>query len=208
MDLSEIIKQVLLVAGGASVVISGLAAVLGKIWVGRVLNREKATHEADLKQMQAQLDVTNQRLKAELDKGLHIHKVQFEKEFKIYEDLWSKLVELRKAALSLRPVFDRVDPKEPEGERKAKRLTRFGDAIADFIDVTDKNRPFYSEEVFRSMEKLWKLTHSEAVEYQHLDPYADTYWDKAQKNREAILSEIEACCEQIRQRIGSVRVSV
>lgn len=207
MDVSEIIKQVLLVAGGASFVISGLATILGKIWVGRILSREKAAHDAGLKKLQAQLEATNQLLKSELDKGLHIHKVQFEKEFKIYEELWSKLVELRKAALSLRPVFDRVDPDESESERKSKRLTRFGDAIADFIDVTDKNRPFYSEEVFRSMEMLWKLTHSEAVEYQHLDPYGDTYWDSAQKNRDAILSEIEACCKQIRQRIGSVRVS-
>ena len=196
MEWNEVIKEVLVIAGGASVVVSGLAVVLGKIWVGRIL-----------KKLQAQLDATNQSLKAELEKGLLVHKVQFEKEFKIYEELWSKLVELKKAALSLRPEFDMVDPKESEEERKAKRLTKFGDAIADFIDITDKNRPFYSEEVFRSMEKLWKLAHSEAIQYKHQDPYADSYWDKAYKNREAILGEIESCCEQIRQRIGSVRVS-
>lgn len=207
MEWSEVIKQVLAVAGGASVVVSGLAVVLGKIWVGRLLNKEKVAHEAQLKNMQAQLDATNQRLKAELEKGIHIHMVQFEKEFKIYEELWSKLVDLRKAVLSLRPAFDMVDPKEPEDQRKAKRLTKFGDAIAEFIDVTDKNRPFYSEEVFHSMEKLWKLTHSEAVDYKHLDPYTDSYWDKSQENREAILGEIEACCEKLRQRIGSVRVA-
>ena len=143
MEWSEVIKQVLAIAGGASVVVTGLAAILGKIWVGRVLNRENAAHERQLTNMQAQLDTTNERLKAKLEKGLHIHKVQFEKEFKIYEDLWSKLVELQKAALSLRPVSDMVDPKETEGERKTRRLTRFGDAIDEFIDVTDKNRPFY-----------------------------------------------------------------
>lgn len=156
MPLSEIIDQILGSAGGAAVVISGLAAVLGRIWVGRVLNRENAAHQAQLKNIQAQLDSTNQHLQSELDKGLHIHRVQFEKEFKIYEELWSKLVELRKAALSLRPLMDTVDPKETESQRKAKRLTRFGEAVGDFIDVADKNRPFYSEDVFQSMDNLWK----------------------------------------------------
>lgn len=207
MEWSEVIKQVLAVAGGTSVVVSGLAAVLGKIWVGQVLNRENAEHQRQLTNLQAQLDATNERLRAELEKGLHIHKVQFEKEFKIYEELWSKLVELRKASLSLRPAMDMVDTKETEGKRKTKRLTRFGNAIAEFIDVTDKNRPFYSEDVYQSMEKLWKLTHSEAIEYKHLNPHDDKYWDKAQKNREEILTEIEQCCKIIRGRIGSVRVS-
>lgn len=207
MEWNEVIKQVLTIAGGTSVVVSGFAIFLGRIWVGRVLNNENVAHEAKLKNIQAQLDATSQRLKTDLEKGLHIHKIQFEKEFKIYEKLWSKLVELRKAALSLRPEFDTVDPKEPEGERKAKRLTRFGDAIADFVDITDKNRPFYAEAVYQSMETLWKLTHSEAVEYKHLDPYADSYWDRAQKNREKILTEIEKCSEIIRQRVGAIRVS-
>ena len=180
MELSEIINQVLAIAGGTAVVVSGLAMVLGKIWVGRILNRENAAHEASLKDVQAQLDATNKHLQAELDKGIHIHKVQFEKEFQSYEELWSKLVELRKVALSLRPLMDTVDPKETEDQRKTKRLTRFGDAIGDFIDAANKNRPFYSEDVFQSMDKLWNLAHSEAIEYKYLNPHDDSYWDKAQ----------------------------
>ena len=207
MEWSEVIKQVLVIAGGTSVVISGLATILGKIWVGRILNREKAEHEKQLTNMQAQLDATNECLKAELERGLHIHRVQFEKEFRIYEELWSKLIELQKAVLSLRPVMDMINPEESEKERKTRRLTNFGRAIEEFTDVTDKNRPFYSEDVYKSMEKLRKLTYSEAVEYKHLDPHDDKYWDKAQQNGEAILTEIEQCCKIIRGHIGSIRVS-
>ena len=196
MAINEIINQVLVIAGGASVVVSGFAAVLGKSWVGRVLSRENATHDEQLKRLQAQLDATTERLKTDLEKGLQVHKVKFAKEFKIYGELWSKLIEVRKGALSLRPIMDTVDPKEPENERKARRLAQFGGAIADFIDITDKNRPFYSEDVFLEMEKLWGLTHSEAIEYKHLNQYDDSYWDKAQKNREEILYQIEQCCEK------------
>jgi len=207
MELSEVINQVLAIAGGTSVVIVSLAAFLGKLWIARVLGREKLKHDMKLQGIQAQLDATNQNLKAELDKGLHIHKVQFDKEFEIYEELWSKLIELRKAALSLRPELDYINPSESDEERKIKRLKRFVDSINEFTDLTDKNRPFYSEIVFESMNKLWKLAHSESVWYKRQDPYSNEYWETAQKNRDEILSEIEKCCEIIRQRIGSIRVS-
>ena len=185
----------------------GLAAFLGKIWLNRILNTERVKSDKILKEVQSGLDATNQRLKSELDKGLYIHKVQFEKEFQIYEELWAELVELRKATLTLRPAFDMVNPKESEEDRKRKRLIRFSDSIGAFIDVTDKNRPFYSEDVYESMGNLWKLAHSESVQYKHSDPYSDSYWEKAQENRDTILTEIDKCCEMIRQRIGEVRVA-
>jgi hypothetical protein len=200
MRLDEFINLVLSPVGGVSVFVTALGAILGKIWVGRVLNRQ-------VNQLQQKLDSTNSRLQAELDKGLHIHRIQFEKEFKIYEELWAKLIELRRATLSLRPVMDSIDPKETDSDRKTKRLTNFSDAVGGFIDVTDKNRPFYSEDVYRSMGNLWSLTHSEAIEYKHQNPHNDGYWEKAQKNRDEILAEIEKCCLKIRDRISSVKVS-
>jgi len=83
--LGEALK--LVVSGGVGAAIIGL---LGKLWVDRKLDREKANYEREL-----------ENLKAKLAQKHTIHKLQFEKEFSIYLELWKALVRLRDATTDL-----------------------------------------------------------------------------------------------------------
>lgn len=57
-------------------------------------------------------------VKHEYSKELYIHQVRYEKEFDILSDLSKKLIYLRDAALSLRPVADFKPPDVKEEEWK------------------------------------------------------------------------------------------
>lgn len=139
---AELVLEILKIAGGTAVIISGLGGFLGKLWVQRILATESTINAGKLQKLQSELDETKLKLQAELDRGLFVHKVQFEKEFKIYEELWSSLIKLRSATLGLRPMMDYIDPNEPEKERKQNRLNRFSEAAISFADIAEKKSPF------------------------------------------------------------------
>lgn len=202
-----ILSETITAAGGVAAVISGLVAVLGKIWVGRILERERADTDSELQKLTSSLEATNRAFQLELDKGLHVHKIQFEKEFAVYELIWSKLDDVKSAALALRPTLDYVDPKESDEDRKKRRLEKFSSAVAAFGDQVNKSRPFYAQSVYVIIEEIWKLAHKEASEYKNRDPYSDGYWERATKNQDTILAAIDKCCNTIRERIRDVRVA-
>lgn len=202
-----IFSEILKAAGGVAVVISGFAAVLGKIWVGRILERERKKTESELKTLAASLEATNRALQIELDKGLHVHKIQFEKEFAVYELIWEKLDDVKSATLSLRPMLDYVDATESEESRKKRRLERFSNAVNAFSEQVNKNRPFYAESVYLAIEEIWNLTNKEAIDYKHCTPHSNGYWERAIKNQDTILAGINNCCNAIRERIHDVRVA-
>lgn len=61
------LKELITVLGGFTVILGALFTILGRIWVLRIIEREKHS-------LQRQLDETNRKLQAELDRDLHISK--------------------------------------------------------------------------------------------------------------------------------------
>jgi hypothetical protein len=161
-----------------------------------------------LERFKADLAETNAKLKAALDSSVHVSKAQFDKEFSIYQIIWDLLVDLRARTLSLRPVMDHVDPKEPEEERMQRRLKSFGEAFFAFRDAMEKNRPFYAHMVYESLCQIFDLCHIESIEYQYKEPgWSKDYWEKSRENNQKIISAIDSCCELIRERISSLFVA-
>jgi hypothetical protein len=190
MDTFAIFLSIL---GGGSAVVNGLLAYLGKL---------------RLERYKSELEATNKRLSLLMDKELHISKTQFDKEFTIYQDVWSKLVVLKAATISLRPELDIVDRKESDEDRKKRRLGLFSDALIAFQGSMEMNRPFFAESVYAKMTEIMRVCHLEGMQYSRQNDFRDLKsWDKAEKNRDAIIDGIENCCTMIRNRIHSVEVS-
>ncbi len=141
-------------------------------------------------------------VKSQYASQLHISQVRYEKEFEILSDLAEKLVELRDAALSLRPATDYFSPNETEDERKQKRLTRFQEAMRALYLVAERRRPFYPEELYKVLNEFSQASWSEAVGYRlgrmDVDP---KYWEVAEKNAQAISSLANKALDAIRERI-------
>src|SRR5712691_7256027 len=97
--LLELAAAILVSLGGGAAIIIACASWLGKVWANRILESDRRRYAEEL-----------ERLRGELSKTSHVHRVQFEAEFRVLSDVWAKLSALRSAMSSLRPTMDVVDP--------------------------------------------------------------------------------------------------
>jgi hypothetical protein len=100
--------SILTALGGYAVVVAALFAFVSKLWLSRIVDRERSS-------LQRQLDETNRRLQSELDRDLHVGKTQFDMELSHYTSIWACLVDLRAATLAIRAngvrfIFRAVPP--------------------------------------------------------------------------------------------------
>ena len=147
-----------------------------------------------------------EKLKRENEKENLIHRIQFEKEFAIYNDLWGKLVDLRNMTVSLRPQLEFAELGQTEEERIQERLRKLYDAWNACVISFDTNKPFYPKEVYDQIEKAIRISEREAIEYRHGDSKDKEYWESAEKNIKEIVGSMDKACEIIRQRIGLIRI--
>ncbi|WP_372177739.1 hypothetical protein ACCQ23_00660 [Xanthomonas axonopodis pv. phyllanthi] len=192
-------QEVILALGGYTVVLGGLFAFLGRVWLLRIVEKEKF-------ELQRQLDETNRKLQAELDRDLHVSKTQFDAEFANYKSIWACLVDFRASTLQLRPMLDFIDPNESKEDRLKRRLTTFQSNFNTLRDQVEKNKPFYAQSVYDKLSEVIRQCHSEAIDAEYQERPSREYWKEADKNRKEIASAIDETCESIRTRVSSVRV--
>ena len=168
-----------------SALVSGVILLFGRFWVEKKLSEQNAS----------------------LDKSKHVHRVQFEKEFQIYQEIWALLVELKHSTESLRPMFDQHNPNEDKETRKRKRLQQFGESYNNFLKSYLNNQPFYAQDVFDCLSKIKTTARHEAIDYELLEQKDKEYWEQSKKNSDEIYQLINECVELIRQRVNSLDVS-
>lgn len=235
IDLIQMIQAVIQSVALGAVVVVPLAAWLGKVWAARILEADRLRYGTELESLKAQLksradrDLEQdkqafqselERLKVELLRTLEssraestkhvlVHRLQFEKEFSVYTELWAGLVELRRATLALRPVMDRYDPQEPEEVRKQRRMEPFVAAFNFLLNVNDKHRPFIADRVFRICDDLLGLARRESIDYVELSAKEEQrrYWKDSEQNAKELVQKIDAICDAIRERIGNMTVA-
>jgi len=118
-------------------VLNLIALIILSLWGRAWVNNQKAKLEKDI-----------EKLKASYSKELFIHKLQFEKEFTIYDYLWMKVAHFRRAAenyFDIMPVF----PKE-----KSEFFDPFVKEIKDVYETITIREPFLAEEVYEKTKKL------------------------------------------------------
>jgi len=234
-DLAKLVRDLAQSAALGAVVVVPLAGWLGKVWAARILEKDRLRYGSELEALKTQFKLRADRelegdkqafqselekLKAELLRALEhtrtestkhvlVHRLQFEKEFTVYTELWAALVELRRATLALRPVMDRYDPNEPEAERKERRMTPFVDAYNALLNINDKHEPFIAERIHRICNDLLGLARGESLSYIELSAKDDSrrYWKESEQNAKALVEKINAICGAIRDRIGNMTVT-
>lgn len=144
-------------------------------------------------------------IKAATGAQLYIHQVRYQNEFKILQDLAEKIVDLKNATLALRPAIDSYDLKEPEEDRKRKRLKPFYEALEAFYKLYEPRKPFYPEKIYDSLAKLNLVMRKEAIEYAHTSDQERNvdrqYWQKADQNAAKISELTDEIMNLVRERI-------
>jgi hypothetical protein len=147
-----------------------------------------------------------EELKHENERTNLIHRVQFEKEFNIYNDLWGKLIDLRNITGDLRPEMGYYDTSKTAEEIAREKLVRINEAFQACVISFDKNKPFYPKEVYDEIEKVLRLSKREATQFQYGDSRKEEYWEEAKKNIQEIIKSMDNACDIIRTRIGLIRI--
>jgi hypothetical protein len=159
---------------------------------------------ASIERVRSQHAAELERVRSDLNRALNVHKLQYETELRTYEQIWIDLVDVQRAALSLRPIVDTLPQDESEKQRVIqKRLETFGEAFNRFVARVHSRRPFYPPEVFAELNELLRLAHGEAIDVQWGDKHDAGYWKDAKRNAEAISAQVDKVCEAVRRRLGS-----
>ena len=146
-----------------------------------------------------------EHVRADLSSRTHYGKVRYERELKVFEEVWPKLCDLREAVLSLRPVMDSL----PGPERQRSRARRTGcQRVAETYKALDKtvqhSRPFYPlPTIWEELRKLLDMCYAEFFHFgssDMKDGFKD-YWEKAMANSRAINEQVDRTCEAIRSRL-------
>ena len=174
-------------------------------WVTLLLTVLSAAIPFWLKRIEKKNRAALDKLKSRLDRRLHVHKLQFEKEQSVYQDVWGNLIDLRKAVSELRPVIDIGLSKVPEEEQRRERLKNLSTTAQCFLDQVNKERPFYAEGVYIILHELAELVRNESIDYDMGRPEdGPDYWKTRKENLNAIEEKTNVICEAIRERLDQV----
>ncbi len=145
-----------------------------------------------------------ERTKAELLVRGHFDKVRYDREMKVYEDIWPRISQLRFAVLALRPTgFYMVNAAEPEEDHKNRLTRHYLDTMKAFAEATEHNRPFYPLEIWGEIDPLARQCNAEGAQYLLMNPGDDPgYWQRAIDNAQQINEQAQKICEAIRNRLS------
>jgi hypothetical protein len=192
----EIAATILLSLGGASAIVIGCASWLGKVWANRILQSDRRRYEEEL-----------ERLRGDLNKALHVRRIQFETEFKVLSDIWAKLSTLRSAMGALRPRMDIVDPNETSEETFRRRRARFEEAFNAFVRAVDDQSPFYPEDIFRELSTALQTARRESISVALDEPEKKAEWYKeGAANFRAFRESADRISSLIRNWLASLQV--
>ena len=156
-EIFKIIGAVIAGLGGSSIIILGLSSWLGKVWANRIFEKEKLKYEKELQDYKGAIDKEMQRLKTLDEKALYTTRIQYEKEFEIYQNIWKILVELVWAAKNLYPIDGRRFPEDEDDasiEEYKKKYSLYNKKFNNFLNVITFNAPFYQEEFYNDLNEL------------------------------------------------------
>jgi hypothetical protein len=135
--------DVIKILGGTSVVLIALITFIGRIWINRIRITDKAKTDKELKELDINLSAKVDALKAKNESKIHVHKMQFEKEFSEYQELWKKAVSLDRNLRALRSKLSDHDSYD-------KALTEYYDSFSEMMNFNLNSHPFYYKTVYNS----------------------------------------------------------
>jgi len=201
----------LVAALGASGVVSagilyGLSNWLGTLWLKRIMAKEQAKIDLKVIEFNKEKDSALEEIRHKLGRTNFAFTRQYEKEFKVYEELWEKVVDLYSATLSLRPMMDNYSDGESEEDRITKRRTRYSEAAVLTKKIILYHRPFYAEAIFKIAQELSLKCGYESIGFAMGKGHrmGFDYYKEGEKNGAEIIRLADALCVTIRERISDV----
>jgi len=163
-QIFEIAAAILTSIGGGTVILFGLSNWLGKVWANRILEKEKSELAKEFEDYKTKMDVEVDRISKIRDKELYISKVQYDYEYKVYQEIWASMNDLVNNVVSLYPLnanqeklkeciesaensskWDIAKDLREDYKRVAEEIyNKFSVAYQVFDNKIENNSPFYN----------------------------------------------------------------
>jgi hypothetical protein len=176
---------------GITVAVAVLLALLGGRRLMRVIESDRGSVQAQFGSLRAELQSINSRLQAAVEKPRFVNKRHFGNEYELHNEVLDKLIELRYAATQLRPILDRANPSETEGDYARIRLHDFREAAQAYREVFKKNRLLYAGTVYAALFQVMDKCQTDSVQYPSRVRDWKEYEKKIRQNLQTILNAIE-----------------
>jgi hypothetical protein len=193
-ELFKIIGAVITGLGGSSVIIIGLSSWLGKIWANRIFEKERSKYEIDLEDYKKEINKEMQKLRTYDEKALHMSKIQYDKEFEIYQDIWKAQIDCFIASNFLFPKEENI---EYTPNQRSTKLSEYIDTLNKYLRVIQYSAPFYKEDFFGDFQDIFKICSTIADRYR-LVYYANPKQTIAKKDYQEEFDKIKVIQERLR----------
>ncbi|HLB73106.1 MAG TPA: hypothetical protein VJJ98_03725 [Sedimentisphaerales bacterium] len=180
----------LIAAGGIG---GAVASCIGNWFVNKKLQAQKHEHDKQL-----------ESLKSKLGKKNTVHKLQFEKEFQLYGELWKALVDVRSTA-TITPSVDIMPKDQAHYDVYKGRFESAADAFNKANDLFKYHRPFYHDDVSKITEDLLDQCRKHIRKVARVlssGKFDDKLFDSADELFEKMTEAINKIEEAIKRRIG------
>lgn len=198
MDLGTAFSTALAVIasiGGGGLIVLGMSTWLGKVWASRILESDRRRFSEEL-----------ERIRGELEKTIHAHRIQFETEFKVLSEIWEKVAAVRQTMGGVRPTADIVTVDEDPTERLHRRLNLFREAFSKLVQAVDSHSPFYPENILAELSAAIQIARREESDVL-LKSLDDPGWyTRGRINFTEFLKCAETISGLIRARLAALRV--
>ena len=180
----------LIVAGGIG---GAVASSIGNWFVNKKLQKQKAEYDKQL-----------EFFKSKSDKKKTVHKLQFEKEFQLYGELWEALVGVRKTAV-ITPTLDTMPEDRSAYDVYKDRSATAANAFNKAMNLFENHRPFYHDDVSKITRDLLSQCRAyirsvgRNLELGKLDV---EFREKADELSEKVPEAIDEIEKAIKERIG------
>lgn len=119
---------------------------------------------------------------------IHIYKIQFEKEFEVYKELWSELSNLRNTVWYIMTI--------PSEDWTGKPIDDFNKYCVNSTRIFQGNKPFIPEDIYKSISELMMFSL-----FQSMNKFDVDSSRKELKEMNLLVDDI---CKKIQKRIGLV----
>lgn len=155
-NIVNVLSIVIVSVGGTGAIILGISSWIGKILLNRFAEKYKSKYEKEIESYKGEIDAKLNKLDKIEEKALYITKVNYDNEYKIYMEIWPKLINCVNSTIRLYPrgIEDvPIDEKELENYKRDK-YKEFVNNYMEFYNCIEKYAPFYKEEFYNILNTM------------------------------------------------------
>lgn len=158
-EILNVISLIIVSVGGTGVVILGISSFIGKIWINKFADKYRVKYDKELENYKSEINLGLNKLDKIEEKALYISKVNYDNEYKIYMEIWPKLIECINSTLWLYPRGIEnvpVDKKKLEKYKKGK-YSEFREKYMEYNQCIEKYAPFYQVEFYNILKEIKEI---------------------------------------------------